>query len=678
MTKMTETKWLYLAHIPMETTAQEVPKQPTPWHLAEILGIGFIALFIVAMLFPEAWWGMHFLAFLPNSVTLLLLVLTVALVFGSRWAHRLPSYNFELRSIQRTIAFAFIAGVTGVIFYNSTIFSPIYGDSPKFSDVLLDTERPASFHWDLLMSMDIFQGKVGERTVLNGAVLFSKALGVDNIAGFRILTALLGAAYAFLALIFSYNYFKTMHWRVIFAVLFIASPTVLNFCGHLEIYAPTALVFSAFFMTVLLYFRTSKGKFIVLAIPLLLIALKLHISAWALTLALITMFIHWLSRKKPELIKKLFNWKVATVAAILPAIILVCVVYFGVFEDHNDPRFLFKELNVLERMFLPLFSPEAPLDRYNMLSFNHIFDYFNEMMLWSSAGMMLLFTFLFGYRKQINWNTPEVVVMGVLLFAYTLFFFMINPLLAMPIDWDLLAIPAPLFILFLATIAQQFDTKEFGKKILGPVLAISLMGLMIIPVNASQSMLSHRIEAIGMHVMKTYWITGAGDLSIALALETDENKLVQRFNDIIDRLEPHAVLGNDVEYAELVRRFATYYRKGKRNPQAALSLHLTAEKYDAKSGINALGLMETYFLLGDMQSSLQYAKKMLELNYPHRKKAFYVCIHVALEAEKYQEALQFTTAYLQEFPGDERAQYVHENLRLGNDLPQLKKVFTGG
>ena len=68
------------------------------------------------------------------------------------------------------------------------------------------------------------------------------------------------------------------------------------------------------------------------------------------------------------------------------------------FKDYNDPRTL-TDFKDIDRLFLPVFSPEPPLDRYNLFSLNHILDYLNMMLMWSPAALFLI-AYAFIFKKQ--------------------------------------------------------------------------------------------------------------------------------------------------------------------------------------------------------------------------------------------------------------------------------------
>ena len=168
----------------------------------------------------------------------------------------------------------------------------------------------------------------------------------------------------------------------------------------------------------------------------------------------------------------------------IPICFVGAFLYFFVFQDYKDPRLL-QDFRDIDRLFLPLLSPAPPLDRYNLFSINHIFDYFNIMMLWSPPALFLLVIIGLFYRKQINWKTPQIVITGLTFLLFTTFLFMINPLFSMPMDWDLFSLPAPILLIFVLALLKDVQPTNLAGKILPGCLALAILSLPTFIVNAA-------------------------------------------------------------------------------------------------------------------------------------------------------------------------------------------------
>ena len=100
-----------------------------------LLALAFVALYAAAWLWPEAWWGLHWLAFLPAAWQVALPVLAVAAWAAVEFAgHRLMVTAWTRnRWIVVSLAVALLAGL---LYYNAPMAASLYGDSEAFSEKL--------------------------------------------------------------------------------------------------------------------------------------------------------------------------------------------------------------------------------------------------------------------------------------------------------------------------------------------------------------------------------------------------------------------------------------------------------------------------------------------------------------------------------------------------------------
>lgn len=186
----------------------------------------------------------------------------------------------------------------------------------------------------------------------------------------------------------------------------------------------------------------------------------------------------------------------------LPLCLLGLAAYFLVFKDHVDPRQL-QDFTDIDRLFLPLFSPAPPLDRYNLLSWNHAFDFLNICLFWSPVLLFVL-TWVVGFeRKRVDWNRLEI--RGVLLAIGLLLgmMWMINPLFSMPMDWDLFCFPMVFLLVFLLVIIRQIEPHAPAKHIMGPCLGLLMVYLPTFWVFTSHTAQPARLTAVGTHIYHT-------------------------------------------------------------------------------------------------------------------------------------------------------------------------------
>jgi len=640
--------------------------------------IAVLLFYALGYLFPERWWGAHFLAFLSPVTSVIVVAISLYFAFFFRLKDSVIE-SFEkgkLKGRNGVILAAIIAFGVFLMCSRFTMVEQFYGDSPNFSYELANMPAVSEVdHLGIFLDPNILDPKVGERTILNGVVVLAEWMDTDPISAFRTFNGIVAGIYVLLSLLFVRWYFENRSWQLISAILLCSPPFILIFFGHIEIYAPAILSIMAFLMMVLVYFKAPSVKRLLALFVLYFVAGKFHFASVLLLLpALIGITAHYFLREKTRFWSKV-NWKKVGLWVLIPFFLIFIFIYVGVLEDHADQRWLENDLPVFERLFLPLYSPEPPLDRYNLLSTNHIFDFFNEILLWSSAGLMLLITFFVKLRKKINWNRPEVIVIGITLICFVGFFFMINPLLGMAVDWDLLALPAPVFLVFIITLSKEEKLTKLGAKFIGPVVAVSLLGLTFIPIHFKYSALSKRFESVGTHTFKSYWITGAADIELALRLENNPEAYEQRLVSVIEELEPFAQEENDREYARLHRMLGEHYLNRGNNPSAALDSYEKAFAYGKEDVQTVSGLVNAYYRTGNFDGAFSGSQILLMKGYPNHQVALTMCIHMALEARFYDAAQAYTNDYLEAYPGDTRIEYIQKNLKERTNLETLKNAF---
>jgi hypothetical protein len=269
--------------------------------------------------------------------------------------------------------------------------------------------------------------------------------------------------------------------------------------------------------------------------------------------------------------------------------------------------------------------------------------------LWSATGVFILASIILVFRKKINWNQSEVVLTGTTFLFFFLVFFAFNPLLGMPIDFDLFSVIAPIFLFFIFFTFEQIESNEMVKIIGGPLIGISLFSLAIFNCNHLPHSLSQRMESVGKHVFKTYWIRSAGDIESGLEIiKSDTGQYIHRYLEIAKELESFAIKGKDSEYAHLLWSIGKFYRTNK-NYEEALKYHLKSEMYSTQLRANYIGLMEASYFLNQFADAYQYSLKLIAVNYPSEKRAQEIAIDCALNANMNKEAMQHIESYLQKW-----------------------------
>ena len=515
-----------------------------------------------------------------------------------------------------------------------------------------------------MYSLEIFKPKVGEITVINAVERIAYRTESNPADVFRGIAVVSGIAFVFIWVFFLVNYSEDPTQRFILLVLGVMAPFIQNFFGHIEIYGPFFPAVAGYFAVMLFYLRTKNKKLGWLLIFLLFLCLKFHFASVLLIPSFILTFVYV---RRAEKWRTLFTWKKALQYFILPVFVVGWVAYFFVFKDHNDPRFLDGVVKDAERLFLPIFTPEAPLDNYNLFSFNHILDYFNNTMNWAGAGFVVLVILLLK-RKKFEWNKPEIILPGLSLILFFSFFFMVNPLLSMPMDWDLFSLSAPLLLFFIA--AVFVNAKEDLIALSGPVLAISLMTVPIVMTNANPEASSKRLESVGKHTFKTYWIRSAGTIHHGIAMQ--EEGYVDRLKNVIKELAPFAQESGDVEYANLSWRVGKHYRDiGEQD--AALEWYLKAKEYSGEELTYTLNLMDLYYRLGRFDDALSESQILVANEFPNKLRSLAIGIDCGLKAKKFEVVLTYCNAYLELEPNNEYIRGVQSDLQMSSTDSEAEK-----
>ena len=584
----------------------------------------------------------------------------------------------------------------GILFYQFPIYLDVYGDAVRIMKAFGNRidHIPQTFI-DHLFSFNILHPRNGERSVLGSVLFFAYKTGLTLRECFRILGAICGAVYIFLWLAFVMRFVKYNLLRVVFALTGLTAPFLLLFQGHVEIYAPSIVAITAYLLVICNYFRTRKNIWLWFAPVILYFCLKFHSSAFLLMPSLLLTFLFAMYHDRIWM-KDKCNWRGMTTWIMTPIFLAGAFVYFFVHGDYNDPRHFFTNFTIYDRMFLPILSPAPPLDRYNLLSLNHIFDYFNIMLLWSPIALFLLISLIF-YRKQINWNAPIVLISGLTLILYAALLFMINPLLGMQFDWDLFSLPAPILLIFIAALFSQFRNLDgininhadpttilprplketnFVHTLIGPSLALSLLTLPIFITNTSKKPLSYRLESLGVRTFETYWIRAAAGINFGIDLLREDKELyISRRLNVAQKLEKYATPGNDVEYADILIRIGKYYLREPKAYQQALQYFERVDHYFPNYPLNLVYLIETHFLLQQFEKAYMLSLRFIRFA-PDQNGALRIAIHCALEAEKYTKAMVHCEAYLKQWPQDQLINNVYQELQTGDNTQNIKRYFA--
>ncbi len=692
---------------------------------AYIVGVLLSILFLIGMLFPDRWWGVHSLAFLPTGINWLVLAIGFFLILYPK----IKPFNFKTDGDLSTGIIVAIAAILAFIQYSLPIALDDYGDAFQYRQHLDQTitELPTNFYSDLFSFNLAPSG--GRKTITLLYTYFSYISGVNYGVIFKWMGIIFGFGFSLSWLLFVRSYITKYKWQLILGAIGLFSPFTLIYYNHTETYAPIFFLFSLWLMGLLTLLRKKEKKWLWILLAGLVLLFKIH----PITLLLLPGWIMaYITISKDD--QNYLTLKKSLYQVILPIVLVGALLYFFIIRDFNDPRFL-DNVKASERLFLPIVSPEAPLDRYNLLSINHILDYFNATLSWSAPVIFLIISTIILFRRKAKLTQPEILILGTTAILFILLLFMINPLVSMPMDWDLFSFPAPVLLFLLVALIRLTENLEWPSYSIPTTSGLLILTLPIFLVNAFPSMLTQRLESVGKHVYRTYYLHSNRIIITALQMDEDMNSYLDRKENILMQLKKDALPGNDPMYANLlmddgffflrhskeygkaVNRLqeAVYYNPNQKDiqellleAQGALSIssptqpiqvdpniekegiRLLREAQDFEqarmhfeealanqpnSPVYTLYLMEACFMQGDYRSAYFHATNLVKYKYPDERKALRIAVHCALEADMYAEAEIQSKLYLEKYPEDPIIDFVYHKLLLKEDLEELKLHF---
>lgn len=698
-----------------------------------LLATFLLVVYVLGIIFPDFLWTTHFWSFIPTflKVTGLFIILSL-FCFAQFGSFKIQKPFFSLTKT----SLVFLSIIMGVGFYYLNITNDYYGDAKNFTPLLNQktTSLPLNF-WNELLSI---QFKTGHARwgVFNLYSLFSYIFDLSIKQIFVLADAIFGASFIFIwGLII--KRFITDHWlQVCFIILGITTPVLLIFCGHIETYAFILFFLISWLYLYLIAFKTKSIALFLILIPLLVIGVRFNTVLIFLTPALLLGLIYNLGIKS-VVVTRFFTLKKIFFYILIPSVILLSSIYLFVLKDYNDSRILIDSTKDIDRLFLPLFSPESPLHNYNLFSWNHIIDFLQVFFLWSPV-LLFFIAIAFIYGKKSNYNTPLISILTLTLGFFLGFLFMINPLMSLPMDWDLYCLPFPIALIILVLIFETIDLKLSKPKIMLLTIGISLLSIPSFVVLFNKKMHSYRIESVGVRVFKTYYQHSGSYLLYALQMLEDHDLYKKRKIRLIQKLKPHVNYPYDKTFADLLldegvnayinkeyensrnfllssliyepktkltqefikktnyALFSKGYIPPKRHIESAdslvtmglyssksMKLHnkaLTdferAIYYNPRNPRISMGQMEVFFGQKKFNKAFSAAKQLIKFRYPSEKQSIRIGIHCALEATAYQEALQFSKTYISKWPEDKLIQDIYTALLNNSNVSKLKYKFA--
>lgn len=632
-------------------------------------------LFLLAGILPEHLWGLHHPVFLPKGLRIALMGGTLLLILFS-WRPSFP--NFLVPNLKRSKSLELLwvplvaALLGGIIFHLFPLLIDPYGDA-RYIFTQLDGKIN---NWDAVLlenflSTDFLDSKIGGDSVSFLAALLAFFTGKTVGETLILLNTACGMVFLFVWFRLTAHVVSDPYGKMISWILGLSSPILLMFAGHYEYYAPVYLFVLTCLYALIRLEQTHQKRYVVYLGLFFLLAIKFHITSYLLVIPIGLKFWHY--QKNVDLYFPSWEWIFKYI--LFPLFVLGLILYFGVLQSYDGPR-SFSPDSLEDALLLPLYTKESMLlNQYNLLSWSHIFDYINLILWWSPIAFLILIAAFKAFPGKIDWETPSLKLIGLCLFAYMGAFFVLNPLLSMPIDWDLFSIPGISFLVLAMLIIGQINDRQLLQPLLVVSFAIGILSTSVWWVHTNSSSLSARLEAVGKHTYKTYWLGTSSTVYHALGLIKDENERQENLLRIIEELKPYALPDEDTEYADFLCQAGIFYFEKDKQDIRALNYFRKAFEYRPNLSRNVYYLLASHFMRGEFEEAHTYSKLLIAVRYPNYQKAFKMGIHTAIEAEAYEDALVFCQHYLELWPNDAFIEKVLQNLLVPEARSKAKFLF---
>ncbi|NNF07341.1 MAG: hypothetical protein HKN21_11320, partial [Candidatus Eisenbacteria bacterium] len=434
------------------------------------LGVFLVGAHAWAASNPEgAWWGIHFLGYLPTGIRwgfLTLALLWVGIFLGTKW---FPAWIARFEDLaQKPKAWLLLSVATGLIgsvcFYAFPIATDVYGDSWNMEKWHGDNREfqwkwvTGAFHPNIMVHKESLT--IGFHRILSfwtGADIRTVYSVVANVAG--------GGVLFLWTLFLRHQEFAGLRLPLWLAGVFLGATGV--FFGQAENYPLPMLLMTLFFM---LAQRVAKGGGPVwLLWVLFLVLVRSHATLMVWTPGLVYLTWFRLKGHRPA-------------AYWLPWILVVlggATLYFVILKSHFWPDDLIKGRRDL---FLPFTTGPNLGFNYTLFNSAHLTDLVNSVAQLAAAPVLMLVGAMLASRKTPRLRAwPGFLAQGT---SLTLaFFFFLNPALSMPRDWDLFCLLGLTLLFFCA---GYFSGRKWSAKTAqGLTLMALIAGTLAIPMHVT-------------------------------------------------------------------------------------------------------------------------------------------------------------------------------------------------
>ena len=419
-----------------------------------IAGITIIAHFIASFFPSGRTWGFHHLLFFPLwvrvSLTFIGLLICVPGVNKhlSFFLQVMANFLFRKKRLERYIIIVSLSFLSFIVFWLLRTKTHFLGDG-----YLRIRGLEAGNIFSTVEPLDTYLHFIAHK-------FFNILKTVDPTTTYAILSCSSGALLVFIILIVSGSWTKNPLQATFISFSVVTMGLMQLFFGYVENYTLMTTGMLLYIMTSLLYLNKKCD----IALPSFCLSLTicLHTVAFPLVGSLAYLiFAKTKARQKNPLYK---NFVKSIAAFSLPLIGLSgMAIHLG-----YGPNVLLQETG--QQVFLPLLNQHAN-STYSILSVAHLFDFINEQILISPAGIMI-FVLIFKLRKKINFSDKTLRFLIIASSCLLLFTFALNPKLGLSRDWDLFSVPGLSYTILALYLAISYIKDNQILKSIGTVCIV--------------------------------------------------------------------------------------------------------------------------------------------------------------------------------------------------------------
>lgn len=612
---------------------------------------------VAGLFFPSTWWATHFLFFLPPFLRYSILGAAAVLAIFAvlPLSKNNPVGPVEVR---RWVVFPWAVGF-GLLLWLFPLELDFYGSAASYLDEMVTAIPEGTAR--AIFAPDV-SAAGGQRTAAAIVAYIAFFAGTTLREAFHYLDVFCGFLYALLWLGFIQHYIAHRLWRGMLVLAALCTPAALVFFGHSGVNALVLLLCSLWAVTLLHYFDKRNALWLWTLLLLALLCIKMHPATLIfLPVWVMVAVYHFLGQI--SFTSRWFNWRGALLWVFVPVLLAVISLHFFGFG---------------KTWFLPVTVKGDPLHHYTLFGADHLFDYFNELLLWSPVALFVLLVMAFTPAKA-RWNTPAAVLSGTTLLLLAGLLFLLDPTHGLPLDWGLFCMPMPFLLAFCAACLRQVPPADRPVAVMAPGLSLALLVLPAFLVHANNEWLSQRMEAVGEYIYFTRYDGAGRTVERALDLSgAGSEAIAARRASLIHTWRAEALPGNDPEYAHLLINQGKYYLRVAGDPATAHAYFNQAADYDNSNKDLVLLQMEAYFFSGNFREAYSRSLDLIALDYPSGPRAHKIAIQCALEAALYGQAFLLCEQYIARFGQDELIKTVYERLAKKEDVENLKSLFKSG